>query len=266
MAILIGDMTAMYLPLGESCSAANSGFLKNCSTGMSPAFANVAWAKRNNKKVRAIRVVMRIITSVFREFNIHDEGITPLAFDYDNKTMFVASNIDRDRLAVYRYDPETDQLGEMLFGPDEVNVTGLIMSDKRKKLLGVAYFTDYPERKYFDPAEAAVMKSLKALFPDRRVAIVSASKDETLNILRVYDDQDPGRYYLFDRKTNKMKYLVASKDWFNHVADEANQVYQSRRADHSRLSHRSQGLRWEEPAADRQSPRRTFRRQRPLGI
>ena len=60
-----------------------------------------------------------------REDNLLDESISPLAFDFDNKTLYVASNIGRDKNAVYTYDPETDQLGDMIFSHDEVDVTGL---------------------------------------------------------------------------------------------------------------------------------------------
>lgn len=72
-----------------------------------------------------------------REFNVHDEGINPLGFDFDNKTMFVHSNIGRDRNALYKYDPNTDKLGELIFEHDVVDVGGPIMSRHQKKLLGV---------------------------------------------------------------------------------------------------------------------------------
>ena len=36
--------------------------------------------------------------------------------DTDNKTMFVASNIGRDTVAFFRFDPEANKLGEMIYG------------------------------------------------------------------------------------------------------------------------------------------------------
>ncbi len=67
---------------------------------------------------------------VLQEFNVEDEGMSPLGFDFDNKTMFVSSNIGRDRGAVYKFDPQTNKLGEMIFGHDVVDVSGLMMSRK----------------------------------------------------------------------------------------------------------------------------------------
>ncbi|WP_196141196.1 S9 family peptidase [Aliikangiella sp. G2MR2-5] len=146
---------------------------------------------------------------VLREFNIHDEGISPLGFDFDNQTMFVASNIGRDRAAIYKFDPKANKLGEMIFGHDVVDVNGLIMSQHQQKLLGVSYTYEYPEAVYFDEPTKNMMDGLKAAFPGKRVSLSSTNKDESLSIISVSDDNDPGKYYLFDRKNNKVSFLLA---------------------------------------------------------
>ena len=150
-----------------------------------------------------------------RKFNLLDEGISPLGFDYDNKTIYVTSDIGRETSAIYTYDPETDELGELLFGHDEVDVGGLIMSREQKRLLGVTYFDDYPRRHYFDEAEGQVIAKLEGAFPGKTVSIVSATKDETLNILLVHNDRDPGNYYLYERKTGQVRFLVSRMGWID---------------------------------------------------
>jgi dipeptidyl aminopeptidase/acylaminoacyl peptidase len=149
------------------------------------------------------------------EFNMLDENITPLQFDFDNRTMYVASNIGRDKNAIYTYDPETNQMGEMLFARDDVDVTSLIMSRAQRKLLGVAYFDDYPRRHFFDEEEGRIQMQLHDAFPGKIVDVVSASDDEQLNILLVHNDRDPGAYYLFDRSTNELRYLVSRMEWID---------------------------------------------------
>jgi len=145
---------------------------------------------------------------VLKEFNVLDEGISPLGFDFDNKTLYVASNVGRDRNAIYTYNPETDKMGEMVYGHDVVDMGGPIFSRKQKKLIGVSYFDDYPHIVYFDENIKAQMKSLSDAFPGKRVNIASQSKDEMLQVLLVNDDQDPGNYYLFDKKTNNVRHLL----------------------------------------------------------
>ncbi|MEW6999173.1 prolyl oligopeptidase family serine peptidase [Colwelliaceae bacterium BS250] len=150
---------------------------------------------------------------VIQEFNVNDEGISPLGFDFDNKTMFVTSNVGRDRAAVYKFDPQTNKLGEMIFAHDVVDVSGLMMSRKQKKLLGISYFDDYPETVYFDKATENMMKSLEASFPGKRVNITSQSEDEMLNIVLVNNDDDPGNYYLYDRSKPSISALVPRMAW-----------------------------------------------------
>lgn len=150
---------------------------------------------------------------VIKEFNVDDENITPLGFAFDNKTMYVSSNVGRDKGALYTYDPIKDKLGDLVFAHDEVDVSGLMMSRKQKKLLGVSYFYEYPEVAYFDKDFATLMTSLEGAFPEKRVAITSLSKDEMLNIVYVSNDNDPGVYYLFNRKNNNLRALVPTMQW-----------------------------------------------------
>ncbi|TMP04087.1 S9 family peptidase [Pseudoalteromonas sp. S3178] len=152
---------------------------------------------------------------VLREYNIEDENITPLAFDFDNKTLFVSSNIGRDTSALYYFHPEKNELGELIFGMPEVDVSNLMLSIKRKKLLGVRYLDEYPEVVYFDTETAQMMASLESAFKDKVVNVTSRSKDEVLNIVYVGSDTDPGHYYLYDKAKNTLKSLVSPMDWLD---------------------------------------------------
>lgn len=143
-----------------------------------------------------------------REFNVLDEGITPLMFDFDNKHMFVASNIGTDKMGVYRYDPSNNKLLEKIYSHETVDVTGLITSRHQKKLLGVAYVDDYPEQIYFDEAEAKFHQSLKNVFKGKVVSVSSQNKDETVRIITVVSDTDPGTYYLYKKAGNKLSVIA----------------------------------------------------------
>lgn len=152
---------------------------------------------------------------VIRKVNLLEEGISPLAFDYDNKTMFIASNIGTDRNAIYKYDPETNKIGELIYAHDVVDVSGLILSRKQQKLLGVSFIHEYPEAVYFDEPTKKMMASLKNSFPQKQVNITSQSEDEMLNIIAVTNDDDPGNYYLYDRNKNTILPLVPRMEWLN---------------------------------------------------
>ncbi|MEP1741884.1 MAG: S9 family peptidase [Kangiellaceae bacterium] len=152
---------------------------------------------------------------VLQEFNVLDEGMNPLSFDWDNETMFVSSNVGRDKSAIYKFNPEKNEMGELVFAHDEVDVNGLMMSRKQKKLLGISYFDDYPQRVYFDKDAEAQMKKLSDAFPGKRVSISSQSEDEMLQILIVGNDRDPGNYYLYDKKSGQVSFLLSVTNSIN---------------------------------------------------
>lgn len=145
---------------------------------------------------------------VIREFNVTDESINPIGFDFDNKTLYVSSNIGRDTSAIYTYDPEKDTLGDMIYGRDDVDMGGMIFSRKRNKLLGVTYFDDYPQQVIFDKQEKQLRDGLAKAFDGKEVSFTSQSEDEMMNIVHVGNDRDPGEYYLYDRTTNKLRWLL----------------------------------------------------------
>jgi len=149
------------------------------------------------------------------KYNIFDEQISPLGFAFDNKTMYVTSNIGRDRNAVFEFDPSTAKLGKLIFEHGEVDVSGLITSRKQKKLLGIGYNADYPTTVYFDAKEKQLQASFNKIFKGKRVSTASKSEDETLRILVAYDETDPGTYYLYDSVKNKLGLLAQTMSWLN---------------------------------------------------
>ena len=145
-----------------------------------------------------------------------EEGISPLAFDYDNRTLYVASNVGRDRSAVYRYDLEKGELGELLFGHDEVDVDGSpIFSHAGRKLVGFSYTTDKPRVHFVDEERVALQKALDQAFPGKVALVTSWSDDETLAVVTTFSDRDPPRYYLYDKTSGQVRFLVAAMDWID---------------------------------------------------
>ena len=150
---------------------------------------------------------------VLKSFNVLDEHINPLAFDFDNKKLFVSSNVGRDKQAIYLYDPKKNLIGQEIFANEHVDVTNIHFSRKRKKLVSISYFDEYPQEVFFDEQTAKMMASFNQAFPGKQVAVTSQSEDEKLKIVYVYSDTDPGHYYLFDETKQSLKSLLAPMDW-----------------------------------------------------
>jgi len=150
-----------------------------------------------------------LITTTFKE------TLTPLFFTFDNKNLYVASNIGRDKEAIYEYDVENKKNIKLLYEHPEVDVNYLLKSDKRKIITGVYYYTDKGHYFFFDKNRKQLQEILEKRLSGYEVSVTSASKDETKVLVRTYSDRSLGAYYYFDRDTEDFKKLVDVSPWLN---------------------------------------------------
>lgn len=141
----------------------------------------------------------------------------PVAFDYDNSTLYVAGRIGgRDRAAIYKYDTKARKLGDLMFEDKLVDVEGgLIFSRGEKKLLGIRYQSDKPVVRWLDESIDKIQKALDATFPKtvNEIRLPADSRDRAL--VFAASDRDPGTYFLFDRVRNGVEELVKTREWLD---------------------------------------------------
>ncbi len=147
----------------------------------------------------------------------HDfrETLEPLFFTYDNRNLYVLSNLDRDKAAVYVFDLEKRELGQLVFEHSEVDVAGLIRSRKRKRITGAYYFTDRRHYHFLDDWRANLQAGLEARLPDKEVVVVSMSRDESKVLVRTYSDRSLGAYYYFVPETKELTKLADVSPWID---------------------------------------------------
>jgi dipeptidyl aminopeptidase/acylaminoacyl peptidase len=137
--------------------------------------------------------------------------VMPVGFAPDNKSMYVASNIGRDTMAFFRFDPETNTLGELIYGDDRYDVYTLPLLGDRGggsiifsgseedpgKILGVSYTAGLPKVVWFDDEAKRTQATLDAALPAGNVNTWNPRQRRTL--VRSYSSTDPGRFFIFDR-------------------------------------------------------------------
>ena len=141
------------------------------------------------------------------------ETFSPMMFAYDNKMMYVASNLSTDKSAIYTYDPETNKTLDLIFAHDEVDAGGLMHSKKRKVITGVRYTTDRRHYKFFDSEREELQKKLDEFFPGVEAVVADIDDDERRVIVRTYSDRTRGAYYLFDKQDESMSKLADLSPW-----------------------------------------------------
>lgn len=115
----------------------------------------------------------------------------------DGETAYVLDKSESDRGVLRALDIRSASL-RTLFDPPAGEISYIILSPKRDRLLGIVY-EDVVERSHWvDPQWAGVMKALQAQFPEHVVELTSMSDDEKRVVFRTYSDRDPGQFFLGD--------------------------------------------------------------------
>ena len=142
-------------------------------------------------------------------------SVAPLFFTFDNKNLYVASNRGRDKTAIFEFDLNKSKEGKLIFEHDEVDVSGLMFSRKRKVLTGVSYTVAKNEMVFFDTLREGLQQKLEEKLPGYEVGITSFSEDETKAVVVTYSDKSRGTYYYYDLDKNKLIELGQVSPWLN---------------------------------------------------
>jgi dipeptidyl aminopeptidase/acylaminoacyl peptidase len=141
------------------------------------------------------------------------DDFSPMMFSFDNRNLYVASNLDRDKTAIYSFDPEKNELLDVIYENPDVDVERILSSKKRKVITGAVYTTDRTRCHFFDLDRKKLQDDAEAKFPGYEVAVTGMDDDERRAILAVHDDRLPAAYYLFDRLTGKLEKLGSAMPW-----------------------------------------------------
>ena len=149
----------------------------------------------------------KIITTDFKD------SFTPCLFTFDNKNLYVSSNLNRDKSAIEIFDPKQKKTLSTLFSHPEVDVEYISHSKKRKTLLAAIYTTWKIERHFMDEKEESIFQDLQAKIPNKEISIPSTNREEDLQVIFSYSDRSPGTYYLYDVKKKKLEKIADSRPW-----------------------------------------------------
>lgn len=141
------------------------------------------------------------------------EMASPILFTFDNNQIYVSSNKGRDKQAIFSYDLKTGKEIDCIFEHPDVDVECLIVSTKRKKILGCSFITDKIDYKIIDERFEKMRKLINEKLPDFENHFISNDKAENKFIIYSTNDKTLGSYYLFDNVNLKLTKLFDISPW-----------------------------------------------------
>ena len=137
-----------------------------------------------------------------------DQGFDPYAVDPTRNAVIGFDSVGGRRALVQIALDGTGKRDVLLSRPD-VDVDGLIRIGNDRRVVGASFATDYRRAEFFDPALKALSASLGRALPGKPlVTFVDADRSENRLLMFAGSDTDPGRYYLFDKKTRKLEEVL----------------------------------------------------------
>jgi dipeptidyl aminopeptidase/acylaminoacyl peptidase len=148
-----------------------------------------------------------IMTTTFKE------QFGPLFFTFDNKNIYAASNIGRDKAAIVEYDIANNKEIKVVYERKDVDVEAMNYSHLRKVLTEITYTTWKIEHKFLDNETEKIYTSLRKKLPGYDVTIVSNDKAEKVFTVSTSSDRSRGSLYLYEKKSDKLTKLADRTPW-----------------------------------------------------
>ena len=150
-----------------------------------------------------------VLTTSFKE------AFTPAFFTFDDQRLYGTSNIGRDKAAAVELDPATGKETKLIFEHQDVDISSLAFSRKRKVLTEATYTTWRTERHCFDAQSEERFEDLKQKLPGYEVFIISGNDDENVFVVRTMNDRSMGAFYLYDGASKELTKLADRAPWLH---------------------------------------------------
>lgn len=143
--------------------------------------------------------------------NTTDSGFNPYAVDPTDNAAYGFEKFE-GRFALYKVKLDESLTKTLIFSRPDVDVDNLITLGRKKRVIGVSFATEKRQAVYFDPTFKKLGSSLSKALPDAAlIHFGGMSADEQKLIVWAGSDTNPGQYYYFDKATNNVSPLFASR-------------------------------------------------------
>ena len=146
----------------------------------------------------------------------------PLAFDFDAKVLYFASNAGRDTFGIYGLDLESKRRTSLAIehpyfdlAPLEPRYpqSPLVFDERRQQLAGVRTTGVAPLTVWVDPELVEVQRTLEKKFPRRAVEVLEWDDARRRFLVRVSSVSDPGRHFVYERKEDLLVEFLRRAPW-----------------------------------------------------
>lgn len=182
----------------------HNGVLRSVTAIVDGVNTQILYRDHDNEDFRAV------LTTSFKD------SVDFIIFTPDNKYVYAATNLGRDKSVLVLMDPATCEEIEVLYENPTYDISSISYSRKRKKLLGV-FCSGHkdPVRHYFDEEEKNLKEKMRGFFPGLHCGMSDCDKAEEKYLLYVGSDRNKGAYYYYDIHEDQPRKIASLSPWLN---------------------------------------------------
>lgn len=139
---------------------------------------------------------------------VDEDHFQPLAIDATTNSLYALKPLN-GRKALYRVKLTQAPTTELVASNPRVDIDSIIRSANGQRVIGYSYVVDKRTGEYFDPEYKALVTALGGAIPNLPIIDVErTSADGSKVLVHAGSDNDPGRYFLFDKAAKNLAEIM----------------------------------------------------------
>lgn len=122
---------------------------------------------------------------------------------------YVLSDEKTGRQALYKFNYNTREIGDLVYGNDQYDIDDYWLTSDGKALEGVSFTDDRDRVEWFDADSKKLQAQIDRAVPNLQAWVGSRSRDGNRMLILGTAPDDPGVYFMLDRKTREMAIVAA---------------------------------------------------------
>lgn len=152
----------------------------------------------------------------FKQLTDKDQVFDTILVAPDGHDLIVLSNIGRDTVACFTFDPGTGKFLSTLYANDHYDVVAYHDDAWTDKLTYLTwYMGTSPNYQIMDSRAGLYMAALHKAFPSQQVVPWNISEDGKTILVYVYSDTNAGAYYALNIATHQAELLGVKRPWLD---------------------------------------------------
>ncbi len=135
------------------------------------------------------------------------DAVRPIAFTGKGEVFYALSNIKQDKMALVKINALTGKQTQVVYADPRADILNVEYFNDKHRLDYVSWEETKPKRHFFNDSVKLVYDKLAQAFGNEETRIVDRDVKESKFIVLTSSDHNPGSYYLYDSKTEKLSKL-----------------------------------------------------------